>query len=189
MSRKGSGPRKSPKNSASKPRAKAKRTSPRTEAQYQATPERFKETWDRVLSAIAKMRSEKVSLTQASRDAGTNPRTVTKWGKSALRKRKNGTYAAKPADNLLRLVLIPTADGPREIAVRGSKQVSVLADYWNALHRYLQTGESTQLKAFEGKYVTDANGLEVPFLVNHATLNRLASAGVLSFESLYARNA
>jgi hypothetical protein len=170
-------------------RTKAKPTAPRTEAQYSAKPERFKDTWERVLSAISKMRSEKVSLTQASRDAGVSPRSVTKWGKSALRKQKSGKYAAKASDTLLRLVLIPTSDGTREIAVRGSKQVSLLAEYWNALHRYLQTGDARQLKNFQGKHITDANGVDVPFPVDLTELNRLGSAGVLSFESLYARTA
>jgi hypothetical protein len=172
-----------------KKRSKAKLAPPRTEAQYSAKPEKFKETWDRVLSAISKMRRDKVSLTQASRDAGTSPRTVTKWGKSALRKRKSGKYAAKAKDNLLRLVMIPTPDGTREIAVRGSEQVSLLAEYWNALHRYLQTGDASQLSKFLGKHIKDANGADVPLLTDLPVLNRLGSAGVLSFESLYARSA
>jgi hypothetical protein len=176
-----------PKKVAHKPRASKKITAPRTEAQYSARPERFKDTWERVLSAISKMRSEKVSLTQASRDAGVSPRTVTKWGKSALRKKKSGKYAVKGSDNLLRLVLIPTSDGTREIAVRGSKQVSLLAEYWNALHRYLQTGDARKLKNFQGKHITDANGVDVPLPVDLTELNRLGSAGVLSFETLYAR--
>jgi hypothetical protein len=175
------------KRPSSKTRAKAKSTAPRTEAQYQGKPERFKDTWERVLSVISKMRTEKVSLTQASRDAGISPRTVTKWGKSALRKQKSGKYAAKASDNLLRLVTIPTPQGIREIAVRGSKRVSLLAEYWNAVHWYLQTGNATRLKQFQGKQIKDANGVDVPLPVDLAELNRLGSAGVLSFESLYAR--
>jgi hypothetical protein len=176
------------KEASRKTRSKVKQTAPRTEAQYLAKPEKFKETWDRVLSAISKMRRDKVSLTQASRDTGTSPRTVTKWGKSALRKRENGKYAAKPSDKLLRIVMIPTPEGMREIAVRESKQVSLLAEYWNALHRYLQTGDAAQLKTFQGKQIKDANGVDVPLPTDLPVLNRLGSAGVLSFESLYARS-
>jgi hypothetical protein len=177
------------KQALSRARAKRKHVAPRTEAQYLAKPEQFKETWERVLSVISKMRNNKVSLTQASRDTGISPRTVTKWGKSALRKRKNGKYAAKPSDKLLRIVMIPTPEGMREIAVRESKQVSLLAEYWNALHRYLQTGDAAQLKTFQGKQIKDANGVDVPLPTDLAVLNRLGSAGVLSFESLYARSA
>ena len=132
----------------SKSQAKARSAPPRTEAQYSAKPEKFKDTWERVLSAISKMRRDKVSLSQAARDAGTSPRTVTKWGKSALRKQKSGKYAAKASDRLLRIVMIPTPEGMREIAVRESKQVRLLAEYWNALHKYIDTGDSVQLRVF-----------------------------------------
>ena len=154
-----------------KARSKVKQTAPRTEAQYFAKPEKFKETWDRVLSVISKMRNDKVSLTQASRDAGISPRTVIRRGKTALQKRSNGKYAAKKSDNLLRMVMIPTPEGTHEIAVRGSKQVSLLAEYWNALHRYLQTGDASQLKTFQGKHIKDANGMDVPFTTDQAVLN------------------
>ncbi len=174
------------RNTSSTPR-KRKQTVPRTEAQYSAKPEQFKETYERVLAVVSKMRRDKVSLTQASREVGIGPRTVTRWGNQALRKGANGKYTAKKQDRLLRLVLMPTADGTREIAVRGSKHVTLLAEYWNALHRYLQTGDASRLKSFEGKAIKDANGIEIPFLTNRSVLNRLGSAGVLSFESLYAR--
>ena len=170
-------------------RAKAKLASPRTEAQYSAKPEKFKETWDRVLSVIAKMRTDKVSLAQASRDVGIGPSTVKRWGSTALRKGQSGRYIAKSSDNLLRLMIILTPEGPREIAVRGSKQATLLAEHWNALHRYVETGDATRLKTFRAKQIKDTNGVNVPLLTDLPQVNRLASAGVLSFESIYARTA
>jgi hypothetical protein len=92
-----------------KPRAKAKQRAPRTEAQYLARPETFKDTWERVIEAISKMRNGKVSLTQAAREARVSTRTVTKYGKSALRKGKSGKYVVKKNDRLLRILSIPTA--------------------------------------------------------------------------------
>ena len=168
-------------------RAKARLAAPRNEAQYSARPEKFKDTWDRVLSVISKMRTDKVSLAQASRDVGIGPRTVKRWGGSALRKGQGGRYVAKKSDTLLRLMIILTPEGPREITVRGSKQATLLAEYWNALHRYVETGDAARLNAFRGKHITDANGVDVSLLTDFPVLNRLASAGVLSFESLYAR--
>src|SRR6185437_4671666 len=117
------------KRISSKPRPKAKQAAPRNEAQYSAKSEKFKDSWDRVLTVVSKMRSEKVSLTKASQDVGISPRTVIRLGRSAFRKRKNGKYAAKAKDNLLRLVMVPTPEGTREIAVRGSEQVRLLAEY------------------------------------------------------------
>jgi hypothetical protein len=179
--------RKSVKKLAASPRARKKPTAPRNEAQYAAKPETFKDTWERVIEAISKMRNSKVSLTQAAREARVSPRTVTKYGKSALLKGKSGKYAVKKSDNLLRVLSIPTAEAPRTIAVRGSKQASLLGEYWNAVHRYLQTGDTSKLKEFHGQKITDASGIEIPLLVDPAVLNHLGSAGVLSFESIYAR--
>ncbi len=173
--------------SASKAQTQAKQRAPRTEAQYLAKPETFKDTYDRVIEAISKMRNGKVSLTQAAREARVSPRTVTKWGKSALRKGKSGKYQVKKSDTLLRVLSIPTPDGTRSIALRGSKQASLLGEYWNAVHRYLQTGDASKLNEFRGQTLKDASDVDVPLLVDPAALNRLGSAGVLSFESLYAR--
>ena len=162
----------------SRPRAKVKQRAPRTEAQYAAKPETFKDTWERVIDAISKMRNSKVSLTQAAREARVSPRTVTKWGKSALRKNKSGKYVVKKNDNLLRILSIPTPEGPRSIALRGSKQASLLGEYWNAVHRYLQTGDTSRLKEFRGEHITNADGLDVPLLVDPEVLNRLLSVPV-----------
>ena len=176
----------SPKPVAKK--AKAKQPPPRSESQYRAKPEKFKELWDRVIGVISKMRTEKVSLTQASRDSKISPRSVLRWGGPAIRKQKNGKYAAKPRDNLLRILRIPTQEGARDIALRGSPQASVLGEYWNAVHRYLETGDASQLEKFRGKHIKDADGASIPLITDTATLNLLGSAGVLSFESLYARS-
>lgn len=162
---------------------------PRTAAQYFAKSEKFKDTWDRVLGVVAKMRNEKISLRQASQDVGINRQTVLRWGGPALQKRANGKYVAKANDNLLRVLMVPTPEGTREIALRGSRQASQLGEYWNAVHRYLATGDASQLEKFRGKRLKDANGVEVLLPTNQAELNRLGSAGVLSFESLYARSA
>jgi hypothetical protein len=166
-----------------------KKTAPRTAREYIAKPDRFKDTWEKVLSVISSMRSDQVSLTQASHDVGISPRTVMRWGKSALRKQKSGKYAAKAKDDLLRLLQIPTPEGTGEIGVRGSKDATLLAEYWNAVHHYLQTGDTSQLKRFRCQEIIDADGTIYPFLTDPSVLNRLGSAGVLSFESLYARAA
>ncbi|WP_158789476.1 hypothetical protein [Granulicella sp. L46] len=179
--------RKATKKPATRRRAGKKPTAPRNEAQYLAKPETFKDTWERVIEAISKMRNGRVSLTQAAREARVSPRTVTKYGKSALRKGKSGKYVVTKNDNLLRILSIPTVNGPQSIAVRGSKQASLLGEYWNAVHRYLQTGDTSRLREFHGQKITDASGVEIPLLVDPAALNHLGSAGVLSFESIYAR--
>jgi hypothetical protein len=180
-----------PRRSRAKTRVskKPKAPAPRTAIEYHAKPEKFKNMWDRVVNVVSKMRSEKASLQQAAREIRISPRTVKRWAGSALQKRPSGKFVTKKNDTLLRVLTIPASDGTREIAVRGSKQATHLANYWNAIHRYLQTGDASRLKKFEGQFIKDANGEQIPLPTNRKDLNRLASAGVLSFESLYARSA
>lgn len=171
-----------------RPRAARQSRAPRTAAQYNAKPETFKQMYDRVVSAVSSMRSRNVSLQKAATEAGVSPRSVKRWAGSMLQKRANGKWVAKRSDTLLRSLKIPTPEGPREIAVRGSKLAAQIAEYWNAVHRYLQTGDESQLKKFRGKSFKDANGEQIVFPTERSVLNRLGSAGVLSFESLYSRS-
>jgi hypothetical protein len=151
--------------------------------------ERKQDAWTRATQVISKMRSEKVSLWTASRRVGVDPRTVRRLAASALSKSDNGRYAAKRSDRLLRVLVVPEAQGNREIAVRSSRASTQLALYSNALQRYLQTGDASRLRKFQNIEIKDASGQKIELLTDLSALNRLGSAGVLSFESLYARTA
>jgi hypothetical protein len=106
--------------------------------------------------------------------------------KSVLKKRKNGRHVAKPTDTRLRKLLIPTPESACEVAIRGSRQASLLGKYWRVLQEYFHTGDASTLRRFKNKSVTDASGKRHLFLTDLNQLDRLASAGVLSFESIYA---
>jgi hypothetical protein len=175
------------KKRGASPRRNRKSITPRTAEQYYAKPQRFQELWNRVTHVIAKMRANKISLQQASREFGVDPRTVVKRGGTALRKSATGRYEAKKIDRLLRVLVIPTHDGTRDIAVRGSRRASQLGEYWSAVHKYLQTGDASGVKKFRGQKTWDIDGEQIPFITDPATLKRLGSAGVFSFESIYAR--
>ncbi len=175
------------KKRSPKRQASSKGIAPRTAKQFFAMPIDFQKTWTAVTHAISKMRADRVSLREASREFGLDPRAVARLGKSALRKRKNGQYAAKRSDKLLRILAIPTADGVREIAIRDSRQATILGKYWATVQKYLQTGDASGLKKFHRKRITDASRRRVPLIIDQAELDRLGSAGVLSFESLYAK--
>ena len=170
-------------------RPKGTRATPRTLKEFFAKPERSQDAWVNVAKVLKKMRSDQISLQQASRDAGISPRTVTKLAGSALKKGVRGRYEATNSDRLLRVLKIPTADGQVEIGVRGSRQASTLGGYWAAVHKYLATGNSSGLKKFKGKQIKDTTGRVIPLLTDLKELNRLGSADVLSFESLYAKSA
>ena len=159
---------------------------PTTARQYFSRSRQFQETWDSVAHVISKMRAERVSLRRASKEYGIDPEVVLKLGRSALRKRRNGKYVARKTDRLLRMMSVLTPEGRREIAVRDSRQASVLGKYWAAVQRYLQTGDDSALREFQGEKITDASRKRHALITDLNQLNALGSAGVLSFESLYA---
>jgi hypothetical protein len=158
-----------------------------TAEQYFAKPPRAQEIWNRVTHVITKMRSNRISLQHAAREFGIDPRTVVRRGGSALQKSATGRFAAKSSDRLLRMLMVPTSTGPREVAIRGSRRASQIGEYHSAVQKYLQTGDSSGLKKFRGKKIKDTHGVEIPLLTDLNELRRLGAAGVLSFESIYAR--
>lgn len=159
---------------------------PTTARQYFSRSKQFQEAWDSVGQVISKMRSGRISLRRASKEIGVDPSKVLNLGRSALRKRKSGKYAARKTDRLLRVLSVLTPEGRREIAVRDSRQASMLGRYWASVQRYLQTGDDSALRKFKGKKITDASGKRHPLITDLSQLDTLGSAGVLSFESLYA---
>ena len=74
-----------------------------------------------------------------------------------------------------------------DIGVPDSAQATLVGKYWNAVDLYLGTGDASSLQFFDGEFIIDADGRPVPFMTDTDELDRLASAGQLSFESLYAR--
>jgi hypothetical protein len=159
----------------------------RSAAQYFAQPQRRQETLKKAAHVLSAMRTEKVSLRQASLEQGISPSTVLRHAKAGLRKTSRGTYMARASDRLLRVLVLPTPGGLAEIATMDSRAATLVAEYWNAVTQYLETGDDGELARFRGQSMVDAQGNAVPLLTDLDELERLGSAGVLSFQSLYAK--
>jgi len=142
----------------------------------------------RALEALSRMRSEGLSLTRAAQAAHTTPATVRRFVGSAVTRQRNGRYAAKPSDRLTRHVWFLTRDGPVEVALRGSRPAERVASYMAAVDRYLKTGDTDGLAAFEGRSVRSRNQAHL-FLTDTEAIDRLANAGEVSFDRLYSRRA
>ena len=178
------------RNSVKSPQPKRARrdyAAPRTADQYFSRSAQFQDKWNRATHVISKMRADGLSLRHASQEYGIDARTVIRLGGSALRKGTNGRYKAKASDHLLRVMVIPTQKGSREVATRDSREANRIAEYSNAVRDYLQTGDDTALRKLPRKTVTDASGKRIRLMMDLSDLDRLGSAGVLSFESLYAK--
>lgn len=155
---------------------------------YNALSKADQQHWDDIGQITTEVRLG-VSLNRASRKYRRDPRTVQRLAKTALRKRRNGRWSAKRTDSLLRVLQRLTPEGITEVALSDSRQATVLGKYWNAVDLYRNTGDSFQLQEFDGRHIVDAGGNRFPLLTDLRTLDRLGSAGVLSFETLYARAA
>lgn len=130
------------------------------------------------------MRSNKLSLREAARRAETTPGTVLRYLGPAVEK-KGDRYVAKPSDHLPRWVRVHTAEGVETVVVRSSKTASLIAEHAAAVDRYLKTGLSDRLRKFRGNSFR-AGKVGYPFLTDRNTLERLAEAGEVAFEDLYA---
>jgi len=149
-------------------------------------PTRRQEIWDAIGQVTTEVRLG-ATLAHASRKLAIDPRTVQRLAKPALRKLRNGRWAAKKSDRLLRVLPLPSREGLIDIGVGDSRQATVIGKYWNAVDLYLRTGDGSSLQAFQGNDIIDADGKRVPLMTDIHELDRLGSAGNLSFESLYAR--
>jgi hypothetical protein len=141
---------------------------------------------ERSLEAIDLKRSERISLTAAARKVGTTVPTVRKHFPKALRKTTSGRYEVTPSDRYTRHLWILTPEGKVEVAVRGSHQAKLLASYMAAVDWYLRRGDASRVAAFDGKGIR-SGGRFLPFITDTAVLDKLAKAGEVSFERLYAR--
>lgn len=160
-------------------------TRPRTSKQYFSFPATQQEAWNRVTHVISKMRSDGVSLSQASREFDIAPRVVKDLAGAALRKTKSGRYVARKSDKLLRVLVVPARDGLAEVVVRDSEVASKIAEYSDAVQKYLRTGDAAGLKKFRRMKLLDEKGGRIKLVTDLEELQKLGSAGVLSFESLY----
>ena len=139
---------------------------------------------ERALEVLQLMRSKGFSLTRATREAHTTPKTARKNVGRVLIRSKSGRYATTTSDRLTRHVWFLTKKGKVEVAVRGSRPASRVAQHSAAVHQFLKTGDSGPLDAFQGQAIRSRNKTYF-FLTDSEALERLANAGEVSFERLY----
>jgi hypothetical protein len=162
---------------------------PRTIDEFNAMSQDDQESWIHTTNVISMMRSGGRSLKQAATDNGAELKSITRWRVRALKKRLNRSYSVSNTDNLLRVLHIATPKGVKEVATKSSRHASTLARHWDAVNKYVRAGDDSRLNKFTGKQIKDANGNKISLITDHSELDRLGSAGVLSFENLYARSA
>lgn len=140
-----------------------------------------KDTYNRALHVLARMRRTDATLTAAAREEHIDPRTVRKYVGAELRGITKGEVQPTKADWRVRNMLVPTAKGVAPASIRGSKQASQLGRYMSAVGKYLITGDASGLEEFEGQSIAGHNLITDP-----DTLSSLAQAGALELDRIYA---
>ncbi len=143
-----------------------------------------REARGRALTALSKMRSDGLSLKAAASEAGTTVNAIKRHAGSALTKTSGGRFRVKTSDRLVRSVRFPTETGSIGLDVKDSRSASRIAAYWNAVKKYVETGDASGLRRFRGKVVR-VNKRGYPFITDTKVLDRLADAGELNFDDLY----
>ena len=156
--------------------------------QFVALPESDQDMSLALPDAFSFMRRDDLSASAAARAAGIPPSVFIRRGRSGLKKLKNGRYVAKRNDHLFRPVIVISNEGQTEVATRNFREASKAGKHSSAVERYLETGDDSALRRFRGKYIIDAQGNRIALLTDLDELDRLGSAGELSFESLYPRS-
>jgi hypothetical protein len=173
------------KRGHSKERPKYQSRIPRTAEQYQARSKRFRKAYERTIQVISKMKKDNMTLTQAAQDVGVSRDTVIRWAGVALKKNPTGRYTVKQHDKLLRMMKVPTEAGYQVVGIRGSRQATVVGQYWAALEKFWATGNASVLDKFRGLEIKDASGKPLTFITNLRQLKDLGRAGVIHFRTIY----
>lgn len=173
-----------------RPRANRERKAfvrPRSLKAFRKLSQRQRDDYVNSTNTVAKMRTDGLSLAKAAQVIGTDPQTVIRLAHPALRKDKRGRWTTTKRDSLLRVLTVPSGQGSREIVVKDSRTAVQIANYFEAIRRYAGANDASVLKPFRQLRLVDAQHRPIRLVTNRRVLDELGHAGLLSFESLYAR--
>jgi hypothetical protein len=138
---------------------------------------------DVALHVLSDMRRAGTSLSATAESWGIPPSKVQRYVGTELLKER-GRYRPNASDRLFRVMPLLDEKGKFWIEVYGSRASSTIGAYWAAVERYRNAGDDRPLRRF--RRMTVRTGKKTyRFLTDTKTIDRLASFGELSFESIY----
>ena len=147
---------------------------------FEALPTDAREQRDLALKTVSLLRNEPgISLEAAAARSGTNPDAVLWWAGDAL-SRENNRWKVRQADRIYRAMRVHSDGRTIEVDVRGSRKASLLAAHHDAVHHYLETGDTEPLDRFIGRSVAGRR-LET----DPDVLDEMARRHGLDIESIY----
>lgn len=111
---------------------------------------------EKSLEVLSDMRRNNKSLTKASRDKGISIKTV----RDSIRafKKVGNRWIPKAYDRISRVMVINENGRMTSIEVNDSRIASKIGRYHNAVKKYLETGDNSELRKFDGMKIKDAQG-------------------------------
>ena len=135
----------------------------------------------RAFHAVARMRHDRMSPSDAASEEGTTIATIKKYLPATLRKSRTGRWVVTKSDSYLRLLSLPGPHGAVTVRVHGSKEAQFASAYVASVKRWGKTRKSYELAPFHGKKVGDFQ-----LITASRTLAALDDAGLLQLDTLYA---
>lgn len=139
---------------------------------------------DQSLAALADMRREGMSLTEAARARGIDFALALQYVGPALYRSSNGRYRARVFDRLPREVSILTPEGPIWITVRDSRTASKIGEHRARVKEWRRNRDRAVFTPFDRRSFR-AGGVTYRFVTDPETLNQLEGADLLALETLY----
>ena len=157
------------------------RKSPARSRALSSSSDRSFEAKQRSFHAVARVRHDRLSPSQAAREEGTTLATIKKYLPATLRKTRTGRWVVTKSDTYVRVLSLPGPHGPVIVHAHGSKEAQFASSYLASLKRWTKTEKPYELAPFHGKKV---GGFEL--ITASRTLRALSDAGLLQLDSLYA---
>lgn len=164
-------------------RKSAPRSRRKVQSSHSSLSARQRETEKRARALRADLRRGKGSFTALSRKHHIDPRTARKYLGDDLIGGKGTPVRARKTDQRVRLLMFPKSVGDVPVRIRGSKNATKLSEYYRDRAELLRGKLSP--REFEAKWQrARIAGKEV--FSDTAEIFRIASAGALKMENLYA---
>jgi hypothetical protein len=152
----------------------------RGRSDYERLSPQQQEARHRAFEVVAVMRRDDLSLRAASQLVGTTADTVRLYSSETLTK-DGHRWRVTPSDRVYQRMSVLSTEGLRDIDTRGSRVRSVVSDHWNAIGRFLATGDIAVLRPFVGKR---AGGVELA--TDPDLIEEYGRQGELDIDDIYA---
>jgi hypothetical protein len=121
-----------------------------------AASDRDRETRGRVHEALSIARAHpERSLSWSAGRGGTTIKAIARHEPKAIERAASGRYRVRSADRGVRVMpLVSAGVAYPRVAIRGSRQSSLVGRHLVAVNAYLETGDDAPLRRFAGRVVT-----------------------------------